>query len=349
MTTPDNSDEIILVFGATGNQGGAVIERLLFKRISSRSNFRIRVLVRKPNADSVIKMQRSGVEIYQGSMDDSASIKAALKDVTRIFLNTTYDKHGGELWPVEEKRGLTVVNELVKLSTLKQVIYSTLPAIEGYSEGAGKTAIENKMRELKLPLTTVLSPFYLENFINVWPPIRKWFGLFGPLQWGWLPTQEPLRMPHGSVKDFGGVVASILLLPEKYYLKRQVTVTSQDLLLSEVLTEIRKGLGKSLHWKPIPRPVFRNLPFPKEALDGLEFYADGLSDLQQVEEGFLQTQGKGVASLEAAIKETAQLYPEVQGVEAWARDNAKELSKRSFKKFMVSMMIFWARLKVAVN
>jgi len=339
------SAEVILVLGATGNQGGAVVEHLLCIQKEPGNAIEIRALVRSPESEAAQRMKSSGVAIVPGSMEDAVAMREALKGVTRVFLHTTHNKRKGETAALEQQRGLAVVEELASAPGLQQVIYSTLPSLGDYDEGSGKAAIEARMREQNLPLTTVLSPFYLENFLDVWPPIRKWFGLLGPLQWGWLPTDKPLRMPHASVHDFGAVVARILSLPASNYLDRHVTVVSEDLLLSEVLERLGDGIGEAILWRPIPRREFRRLPFPRVHLSGLEYYTDSLCKLEEVEQGFLQSRGKGADSLAQAAAESRRLYPAIQSIEAWARSSGGGIRRGSYRKVIVSTLLLWVHIK----
>lgn len=336
--------ETILVFGATGHQGGAVIEHLLTSQ-KDNNTFNLRALVRNPDAEKSIHLKHQGVDLVVGTMEDRAVLKEALEGVTRVFFHTTHNTFQGEDWNAELKRGMQVVQALAACSTLQQVIYSTLPSIEGYHESLGKVALEREMRNLNLPLTTVLAPFYLENFMNIWPPIRKWFGCFGPLEWGWLPTTENLRMPHGSVKDFGGLVACVLRLPVRDYLNRKVTVVAEDLLLEDILKNLSEGIGETIVWKPLSLAAFWQLPFPKEALSGLAFYAEKLADKKQVEEGFLMTTAVGPKSLKEAQEETMLLYPSIQSIEVWAKQHQKALKGRTLKKTVLAFLLFWAKVK----
>lgn len=338
------SQEVILIFGATGNQGGAVLEHLL-KLQKKSPDFKIRIVVRNPNSESLQHLKNTEVEILKGDMEDSVSIKNALKDVTRVFLHTIHNKRIGEAWQIEEKRGMSVVKELAAVTHIKQVIYSTLPSIENYEEGLPKVNIELELRKLGIPLTTVLSPFYLENFINIWPPIPEWFGMTGNLEWGWLPSDKPLRMPHASVKDFGIIAAEILTAPIEKYANRHVTVVSEDLLVAEVIEKISKGIGRTIKMKPLSKKVFHNLPFPKGVLIGLEFYADELSRIDEVEQAFIQSDGVGAKSLVEAHIESKELNPNILSIEDWASENKDRITQKSYKKTLASLLILWARIK----
>ncbi len=70
-----NADKTILVSGATGKQGGAVLKYLL------KDGWRIRVLTRNPRGRTAQEFSRIGLEVVQGDMDDLDSLKRAMKGV----------------------------------------------------------------------------------------------------------------------------------------------------------------------------------------------------------------------------------------------------------------------------
>jgi uncharacterized protein YbjT (DUF2867 family) len=57
----NHNDRIILVTGATGQQGGAVYRHLQNK------GYRLRALVRDRNSDQARRLVRHGGEVYQGN------------------------------------------------------------------------------------------------------------------------------------------------------------------------------------------------------------------------------------------------------------------------------------------
>ena len=66
------SDRVVLISGATGQQGGATARALAGK------GFTIRALTRKPDSDAARALAASGAQIVKGDLDDPASLKAAL-------------------------------------------------------------------------------------------------------------------------------------------------------------------------------------------------------------------------------------------------------------------------------
>src|SRR4051812_18285028 len=77
---------IVLVSGATGAQGGAVVTQLLK---SSPSQWIIRAFTRNPESDKAKTLQALGVEVVKGDLTDPASLDAAFVGVHSAFLITT--------------------------------------------------------------------------------------------------------------------------------------------------------------------------------------------------------------------------------------------------------------------
>nr|MBA3924067.1 NmrA family NAD(P)-binding protein [Nostocaceae cyanobacterium] len=68
MTQQTNAERLILVTGATGNQGGAIARHLL-----QRGNFPVRALVRDENKPAAQALKQAGAELVTGDFDDHAS------------------------------------------------------------------------------------------------------------------------------------------------------------------------------------------------------------------------------------------------------------------------------------
>ena len=74
-----DTDGIILVFGATGQQGGSVATAL---RNAGRS---VRAFVRDPAGPAAQALSSAGCQLAQGDLADGASIDAAMADVYGVF------------------------------------------------------------------------------------------------------------------------------------------------------------------------------------------------------------------------------------------------------------------------
>jgi uncharacterized protein YbjT (DUF2867 family) len=74
-----NADKTVLVTGATGRQGGAVIGSMLPK------GWKLRALTRNPSNIAAQNLARKGIEVIQGDMEDPASLARAARGVYGIY------------------------------------------------------------------------------------------------------------------------------------------------------------------------------------------------------------------------------------------------------------------------
>ena len=78
------SQKLIVVVGATGNQGGSVARRFL------KAGYRVRGLTRNVTSPAAKTLQDLGVEVVQADLDDPDSLKKAFKGANVIFSVTNY-------------------------------------------------------------------------------------------------------------------------------------------------------------------------------------------------------------------------------------------------------------------
>ena len=69
----------VLVAGATGRQGGAVVRHMLPK------GWTLRALTRNPKSYAARQLAEKGVELVQGDLDDPASLERAAHGVYGIY------------------------------------------------------------------------------------------------------------------------------------------------------------------------------------------------------------------------------------------------------------------------
>ena len=69
----------VLVTGATGKQGGAVVRHMLAHQ------WNVRALTREPGSRTAKALADSGVELVRGDLEDAASLDVALRGVYGLF------------------------------------------------------------------------------------------------------------------------------------------------------------------------------------------------------------------------------------------------------------------------
>lgn len=121
-----SSKRVFLITGATGQQGGAVVDALLSS--PARQQLTLRALTRKPDSPSALKLAKRGVELIQGSSDSRESLVRALDGVEGAFLVTMPFGHKqGVAHEVEQ--GKTFV-DAAKESGLKTLVFSSINRAE---------------------------------------------------------------------------------------------------------------------------------------------------------------------------------------------------------------------------
>jgi uncharacterized protein YbjT (DUF2867 family) len=71
---PNHSQKLVVVVGATGGQGGSVINRLL-----TDDSYRIRGISRDPQSKKSQALAMKGVQMVRADLNDADSITAAFK------------------------------------------------------------------------------------------------------------------------------------------------------------------------------------------------------------------------------------------------------------------------------
>jgi uncharacterized protein YbjT (DUF2867 family) len=82
------SSKIITVFGATGSQGGSVVQSLLQNKSQS---FKIRGITRNPDSEKAKALASQGVEVVKADGLVKQELIEAFKGSWGVFVNTNSD------------------------------------------------------------------------------------------------------------------------------------------------------------------------------------------------------------------------------------------------------------------
>jgi uncharacterized protein YbjT (DUF2867 family) len=110
----NNDKRPILVFGATGRQGGSVAKALL------KARWPVRALVIDPTEPAAIALRDAGVELAHGSFEEPDVIRTAMKGSHGVFsvLPATLSAE-------DEVRYGTAIADIAAESGIKHFIYSS--------------------------------------------------------------------------------------------------------------------------------------------------------------------------------------------------------------------------------
>ncbi|MER7773357.1 NmrA/HSCARG family protein [Kitasatospora sp. NPDC096140] len=191
----------IAVFGATGQQGGAVVDALL------DHNARVRALVRNPQSDRARALAARGVELAAVRADDPASLTAALATVGG-FSFMTPEANSLEEVEAEIRIGTALVDAAVEAGVPHVVFNSVFGADResGVPHHDSKQSIEEHLRQSGLRASVVRATAFMENFASVMAPSLE----HGEIVLR-MPLPEDVALKMISVRDIGRVAAALLL------------------------------------------------------------------------------------------------------------------------------------------
>ena len=157
----NKSSDIILVTGATGNQGGAVARQLL------ADGYQVRAMTRDLQGDKAKALAALGAQLVQGDLDDPESLERALDGAWGAYAVQT-NQEGVAL---EEKQGKRFA-EIARGIGIRHFVYSSVASADrgtGIPHFENKWRIEGQIRSLAFPSYTIMRPvFFMENFLSPW-------------------------------------------------------------------------------------------------------------------------------------------------------------------------------------
>lgn len=180
---------MILVTGATGNAGSAVVRSLLDGGAAVRALVRDRARAAERLGD--------GVELAVGDFADRDAVRAAVTGVDRVFVASADgpDKVEHET-AVIDAAATAGVDLIVKASTTKAEAGSPLPPFDWNGR------IEGHLRRSGVPHVVLQSNFYMTNLLMSADQIREQAMVFAPAGEGRISMIDP--------RDVGEAAAAVL-------------------------------------------------------------------------------------------------------------------------------------------
>ncbi|KAL2817617.1 hypothetical protein BJX63DRAFT_385531 [Aspergillus granulosus] len=286
MSTP----KLIVVLGATGTQGGSVVNTFL-----SDNSWRIRGLTRNTSSSKAQALKERGVEVVEADLDDPASLEAAFQGASAIYSVTDFwnsfaspelrarrDKENPTqpmnifTYHYEVQQGRNVFDAAAKIPTLERLIYSNLADCTKWSKGKypnvwhfcskqhaadyGKETYPELWKKTSLQQ----AGFYLSNF-NGHPllvPQKVADGVYHFIS----GLDKDVHLPWiAAEEDTGPAAKALLESPPGKHL-----IVYREWLTPEQFVEIwSRVLGVEAHWIRVPDG--ESIPnIPEELVDEMK-------------------------------------------------------------------------------
>src|SRR4029077_14798391 len=143
-----SQSKLVLVTGATGNQGGACVDALLTR------GHQVRALTRKSASPAAQGLRERGVEIAVGDFTDRDSVVRAARGVDAVYAMSTPYEQGAEK---EIAQGITIT-DAAEAAGVAHLTYSSVASANratGVSHFDGKYEVEKHVQASGVPYTIV--------------------------------------------------------------------------------------------------------------------------------------------------------------------------------------------------
>lgn len=312
-----STKKIITVFGATGAQGGGLVQAIC---ADPGSAFTARAVTRDPQSEKAKALAAMGAEVVYGDLSDEASVHKALEGAYGAFFVTFFWAHFNA---EQEKAEAALFAKAAQQAGIRHAIWSTLedtrelvplhdnrmPNIHDiykvpHFDAKGQS--NQQFIDAGVPTTFFHCSFYWENFI--------FFGS-GPQrgQDGKLALTLPIgdaKMAGVGTDDIGKCAYGIFKNPDAY-IGKYVGIAGEHLTGQEMAAALGKALGEPVVYNKVSADVYRSFGFPG---------AVELGNMFQIYDEF-EEKMNALRDVEGS----RQLNPELQNFEQWLSNNAKRI------------------------
>jgi hypothetical protein len=261
--------KIVTVLGATGVQGGSVVDNFL-----KESKYRVRAITRNPTSEVAKALTMKGAEVVQGDTNNITSLTAAFHGSSVIFAMTDFFELFQTTGPekameIESTQGLNIAKAAASTRALEHFIWSTLP--DAKTASAGKILVPNfesknivdryiRSKPYLLAKTTFFMVGYYAN--NFYFPVHT--PIYVPtankyVQLNSWPENVRIKSIGDARHNVGIFVKSIIQQPNRTLGGKVVLADTEDITVGEMLQAWARGQGKIAEFVQIDATTFNDI------------------------------------------------------------------------------------------
>lgn len=238
-------DRTVLVFGATGQQGGAVATAL------RDAGWQVRAFVRNRESAAAQALVASGCTLARGDLADFGSVEAAMSGAYGVFSvqpSSGQNVHG--VTDADEIAYATQIAEAAQQAGVRHFVYSSAAASGRGPTGMGhfdsKTAVEAHLASLSLPATVVRPTTFFEILVQAGLGLNeKCLTFFAH------PDQI---VQFIAVADIGRIVAAIFAQPDRF-IGHTLDIASDAVTGHALAVSVSKAAKERIGYRRFPDPV----------------------------------------------------------------------------------------------
>lgn len=233
----------VLVTGATGQQGGAVVRALIAR------GHRVKAISRRPDSEGAKRLTAAGVEVVAGDLDDAASVATAAEGVDTMFLMGNSYEAGTD---AETRQGIAAA-DAAKAAGIGHLIYSSVADADkktGIPHFDSKYLVEKHIAGLGIPYTISAPVAFMENTVAPW-------AIDGLRQGVYAAALPPTRvLQQITIDDIGAFVSALAERREQVFGKR-FDIAGDELSGEQQVKILSEVLGRPIRFQELPIAAIR--------------------------------------------------------------------------------------------
>jgi uncharacterized protein YbjT (DUF2867 family) len=230
----------VVVTGATGQQGGAVVKTLLER------GHEVHAVTRNIESAKAKELANAGVTIIRASLEDTDALTKALEGATSLFAMTTPFEGGAE---AETRQGISAA-DAAKAAGVHLVFNSVDSANRktGVPHFDSKYEVEKHIARIGARATVLAPVYFMENLYFGKEQLAK--GIYAT------PLPPTRRLAQVAVANIGAVAVRLLEDPGRFSGKR-FDLAGDELTGNDVVAILSRVTGRPFSYFQVPLDVLR--------------------------------------------------------------------------------------------
>lgn len=270
--------KLVTVFGATGVQGGSVINTIL-SQPSLSQQFTLRGITRNTSSDKAKALAAKGVELAAADLNNPQNLAEVLKGSYGVFAVTNYWETMSSETEISQGKAIA---DACAAAGVKHLVWSSLPHVTQMTGGVLKHVehfdskskveeyIESTKKSSSMIATYFMPGFYMSNFrymTQTNPKVNNGTPTIS-LPWDAEKTQVGLL---DAAQDTGTYVGGILGYPNPAELDgKRIHGVSQWTTPAKIASDLSAVIGQEVKFRPITPEAYQSSLPAESALEMTE-------------------------------------------------------------------------------
>ena len=241
----------VVVTGATGQQGGAVVKSLLER------GHEVRAVTRNTDSAKARALANAGVTLVRAPFEDTAALTKVLEGATSLFAMTTPFEGGPQ---AETRQGISAA-DAAKAAGVHLVFTSAGSADRrtGIPHFDSKYEVEKHIAKIGVRATVLAPVYFMENLYFGKEQLAK--GVYAT------PLPPTRRLAQVAVADIGAVAVRLLENPDRFAGKR-FDLGGDELTGNDVIAILSRVTDRPFTYFQVPLDLIRQ----RMGEDGVKMY-----------------------------------------------------------------------------